>query len=98
MMLALHYVTACVLLGMIWVMSPTQKFFKEKATNTQELLRQHVELRTEAERKDSELLQLKQARQGLQMQLEAMQTTSEATASAEPERCANRMHRESECS
>ncbi len=73
---------------MIGVMLSAQKFFKEKATNTQELLRQHVELQAEAERKDCELLQLKLARQGLQMQLEAMQTTSEATASAEPERCA----------
>ena len=87
-------VTGCVLLGMIGVMSPAQKFFKEKATNTQELLRQHVQLQTEAERKDCELLQLKLARQELQMQLEAMQTTSEATASAEPERCANPMHRD----
>ena len=95
MMLASHCVTVCILLGMIGVMSPAQKFFKEKATNTQELLRQHVELRAEAERKDCELSQLKLARQGLQMQLEAMQTTLEATASAEPERCANRKHRDS---
>ena len=91
------YLTACLLLGMNGVMLPAQKFFKEKATNTQELLRQHVELQAEAERKDFELLQLKMVRQGLQTQLEAMQTTSEATASAEPERCANRTHESREC-
>ena len=52
------YLTACLLLGMNGVMLPAQKFFKEKATNTQELLRQHVEPQAQAERKDSELLPL----------------------------------------
>ena len=59
-----------------------QKFFKEKATNTQELLRQHVQLQGDAEKKDKELSQLRMARQGLQLQLEAVQATSEAAASA----------------
>ena len=90
LLLQRNCLTACVLLAMIGAMLFAQKFFKEKAINTQELLRQHVELQAEAERKDCELLQLTLARQGLQTQLEAMQTTSEATASAEPDRCANR--------
>lgn len=59
-----------------------QKFFKEKATNTQELLRQHVQLQGDADKKDEELSQLRLARQGLQSQLEAVQATSEAAASA----------------
>ena len=65
-----------------------QKFFKEKATNTAELLRQHVQLQSEAEKKDCELSELKMARQGLQSQLEAMQATSEATTSARADGCA----------
>lgn len=59
-----------------------QKFFKEKATNTQELLRQHAQLQGDADKKDEELSQLRMARQGLQSQLEAIQATSEAAASA----------------
>ena len=58
-----------------------QKFFKEKATNTQELLRQHAQLQGDADKKDEELSQLRMARQGLQSQLEAIQATSEAAAS-----------------
>ena len=59
-----------------------QKFFKEKATNTQELLRQHVQLQGDADKKEKELSELRMARQGLQSQLEAIQATSEAAASA----------------
>ena len=58
-----------------------QKLLKEKATNTQELLRQHVQLQDDARKKDEELLQLKTAKQGLQSQLEAAQAASEAEAS-----------------
>lgn len=80
----------------IVVGATAQKFFKEKATNTQELLRQHVQLQAEAEKKDSELSQLRMARQGLQSQLEAIQATSEATASAQPERYALMIQQESQ--
>ncbi|CAL5221237.1 g3391 [Coccomyxa viridis] len=40
------------------------KFFKEKATNTQELLRQHVQLQGDADKKDEELSQLRQDSSG----------------------------------
>ncbi len=73
-------------LGNYLVGAAQQKFFKEKATNTQELLRQHVHLQAEAEKKDSELSRLRMDRQGLQFQLDAIQATSEATASPQPER------------
>ena len=63
-----------------------QKFFREKTAITHELVRKHAELQADANKKDEELSQLRMARDGLQSQLEAVQTASEVTASVPIER------------
>ena len=63
-----------------------QKFFREKTAITHELVRKHAELQANAKKKDEELSQLRMAGDGLQSQLEAVQTASEVTASVPIER------------